>query len=372
MRIVLTGGGSGGHLMPLVAVTKKIKQKLGKDAEFLYIGSGAKMEKEVMAQEGIETKFVFAAKIRRYFSFLNFLDLFKFPIGIVQSLWILLIYMPDVIFSKGGFAAVPVVLAAWVYRIPVLIHESDSIPGMANKFLANFATRVAVAYPSAEEYFTVGRTALVGNPIREHLLKGNAVMFRKTLGFHDAKKTILVLGGSQGSQVINTSIMRILPQLLKFAQVIHQTGEKNFEDVSAYAADLGLKVGNNGREGYFVQKFLNEEMLADSYALADLVISRAGANSISEIAANGKPAILIPLDGAANDHQRLNAYKLAEISAAIVLEESNLGEHIFLEKIKMILEDQNLQNLMSTQIKTFYHPMAADIIANGVIEIGSI
>lgn len=370
MRIVLTGGGSGGHLMPLVAVTHKIKEKLGKDAEFLYIGSGAKMEKEIIGAEGIPMKSVMAGKMRRYFSLQNILDAFKLPIGILQSLWMLLVYMPDVVFSKGGYVAVPVVLAAWIYRIPVMIHESDSIPGVANKFLGGYAARIAVAYPSAREYFPEDRTAVVGNPIRESLSQGDAAMLRRELGFTDVRKTILVLGGSQGAQSINYAIMRALPDLLKRYQVIHQTGEVGYAEVVSAAANLGIKVGKS-REGYYAAAFLQENLLADAYAGSDLVISRAGANSIAEIAANGKPSILVPLDNAANDHQRINAYKLAEIQAAVVLEQGNLGPHILMEKIHNILDQPNLQKTLSEQIRTFHHPLAADILANGVIEIGS-
>lgn len=366
MRIVLTGGGTGGHLTPLVAVAEKIKVKLGGEVEFLYIGSGAEMEKKIMSEEGIPAKFVMSGKMRRYFSFQNFIDLFKLPIGFVQSLWILLRFMPDAIFSKGGYVAVPIVLAAWIYRIPILMHESDSTPGIANQFLARFANRIAVAYPSAEEYFPAKKTALVGNPIRQQIIDGDAVIFRKEIGFTQSKKTILILGGSQGSQIINEAIIKVLPQLLSHYQIIHQTGEANYESVVKEAAFMGIKAG---REGYYPVAFMNANKLRDAFALSDLIISRAGATFISEIAANGKPAILIPLSQSANDHQRMNAYSLAKIGAALVLEEMNLGEHILMEKISNILSDDQLYFTMSEKIKTFHHPNAAEVIANGIIEI---
>jgi len=138
MRILLTGGGTGGHVFPLVAVARKLKEKLGEECELLYVGSGAKIEKEEMEAENIPAKFILAGKMRRYFSVLNLVDIFKIPIGIIQSLWILLTYMPDVVFSKGGYVAIPVVLAAWIYRIPIIVHESDAVPGTANKILENF------------------------------------------------------------------------------------------------------------------------------------------------------------------------------------------------------------------------------------------
>lgn len=366
MRIVLTGGGTGGHLFPLIAVANKIREKIGPEAEFLYIGSGAEMEKDIIGQEGIPTKFVLSGKMRRYFSFENFTDIFKIPIGFLQSLWILFRFMPDAIFSKGGYVAVPVVLAAWVYRIPILIHESDSIPGTANQFLAKFSNRVAVAYPSAEQYFAKEKVALTGNPVRFQVTDGDSIMMRTQLGFASSKKTLLILGGSQGSQIINDSIVKILPQLLHNFQIIHQTGERNFDEVVAEAGRQGIK---SGRDGYFATPFLNANQLRDAFALSDLVVSRAGANFVAEIAANGKPAILIPLESSANNHQRMNAYELAKIGAALVLDESNLGQHLLLEKIEKVFSDDNLRGQMAEQIKTFYHPNAADTIANGVIEL---
>lgn len=366
MRIILTGGGTGGHLTPLVAVAEKLKAKLGPEANILYVGSGAKMEKDIMAENGIRAKFVVSGKMRRYFSIQNFFDLFKIPVGFLQSLWILLRFMPDVIFSKGGYVAVPIVLAAWIYRIPIMIHESDSAPGVANQFLSKFANRIAVAYPASEEYFPKEKTALVGNPIRFQVTEGDAHILRQELGFTESRKTILVLGGSQGSKVINDAIIKILPHLLQHFQIIHQTGIDNLESVKSEAAFMGVKAGH---DGYAPFGFMNANKLRDSFALADLVISRAGATFITEIAANGKAAILIPLESSANDHQRMNAYALAHIGAADVLEEGNLGEHILIENIEKIMNDDALQQNMIKEIKTFYHPQAADVIANGIIEL---
>jgi UDP-N-acetylglucosamine--N-acetylmuramyl-(pentapeptide) pyrophosphoryl-undecaprenol N-acetylglucosamine transferase len=366
MRIVLTGGGTGGHLTPLVAVADKLKAKLGSEANILYIGSGAEMEKKIMSEQEIPVKFVVSGKMRRYFSLQNFVDFFKVPIGFVQSLWILLRFMPDVIFSKGGYVAVPIVIAGWIYRIPIMIHESDSTPGIANQFLAKFANRIAVAYPTAEEYFPKEKTALVGNPIRFQVTEGDPIMLRQELGFTQTRKTLLILGGSQGSQIINDAIIKILPQLLQHFQIIHQTGQFHFENVIRDAAVMGIKAGH---DGYHATPFMNANKLRDAFALSDLVISRAGATFITEIAANGKPAILIPISESANDHQRMNAYALAQIGAALVLEEANLGEHILLEKINNILSDDSLQQSMAEKIKTFYHPTAAEVIANSIIEI---
>lgn len=366
MRIILTGGGTGGHLFPLVAVAEKLKEKLGPEAELLYIGSGAPLEKEVMVAAGIPMRSVLSGKWRRYPSFKNFTDLFRIPIGIIQALWILLWNMPDAVFSKGGYAALPVVLAARVYRIPVLIHESDAVPGVANQFLARFAQRIAVAYPAAKEYFPAEKTALVGNPVRPALLEGSAQAMRSKLGFTQSKPVLLVLGGSQGAGAINDILVRALPQLLAKTQIIHQTGKANYEAAVRLAAAQGIKAQ---REGYYPVPFLDETMMRDAYALADAIVSRAGATAIAESAAVGKPLILIPLDGAANDHQRLNAHALASQGAAIVIDENNLGQNLLLQKIGEVLEDEDLKKALSRNIKAFYNSAAADIVANGIIEL---
>lgn len=368
MRIVLTGGGTGGHIFPLVAVARKIREKFGSEVELLYIGSGNKLEREVFSQEEIRMKRVLSGKMRRYFSFRNITDVFRIAAGFFQSLWMLLWYMPDVIFSKGGYVSFPVALAGWLYRVPVLTHESDAAPGLANRILAKFSARVAVAYPSAENYFSAGKTALTGNPIRDEIAQGDTAAARSRFDLTESKPVILVLGGSQGSRMINTAVIKILPKILERAQVIHQTGDDNYQDVIHFAAEMGIKAG---REGYYPAAFLSAEDLKNAYAVSDLVISRAGANSIAETAANRKPAILIPLNGAANDHQRMNAYELARIGGALVLEEGNLGENIFLEKIMIILDDKNLQNSMAQKISVFYHPEAAEKIVQGLAELVS-
>jgi len=361
MKIVLAGGGTGGHIMPLISVAKKIREKFP-DTEFIFMGPKGKLEEELMSKEGIRTENVAVGKMRRYFSFSNFSDFFRVIFGIFHSLWYLLVHMPDAIFSKGGYAAFPVVVAGWIYRIPILIHESDSVPGMTNSILAKFATRVAVSYPSAESEFPASQVVLTGNPLRQDINQGDASKIRQALSLLEEKKVIFVMGGSQGSQIINDKIVNILPQLLRKYQVIHQTGEANFDNVRHKAGELGIKAG---REGYFAFPFIGDE-LKDIFAVADLVITRAGANSLSEIAANGKPSIVIPIESSANNHQRMNAYALAKIGGCMVLEETNLGEHVMLNTIEEIMNSEELRNKLSSNIKMFYHADAADKIAEGI------
>jgi UDP-N-acetylglucosamine--N-acetylmuramyl-(pentapeptide) pyrophosphoryl-undecaprenol N-acetylglucosamine transferase len=362
MKIVLTGGTSGGHVIPLIAVAREIKKR-DISTEFMFFGPEDEYSKKFMQAEGIAMKHIMSGKMRRYFSFLNFVDAFKVPVGIIQALWHLLWFMPDAIFSKGGCATLPVVVAGWIYRIPILIHESDANPGMANSILAKFATRVAVSYPSAEIYFPSAQVVITGSPLREDINTGSREKARELFSLAGSKKTIFVVGGSQGAKVINEKILEVLPELLRSYQVIHQTGEKNFKEVEERAGELGIK---NGREGYHAVPFVGEEM-KDILAVCDLVISRAGSSSISEIAANAKPAIIIPIENSANDHQRMNAYSIAKIGGAVVLEESNLGEHILLGKINEIMDNEELRNKLAENIKSFYHADAAERIADGII-----
>lgn len=366
-RIVLTGGISGGHTFPLVAVARALRKRFPEGVEFLFIGSHGRFESTAMAEAGIPVKYVLTGKWRRYFSVQNLIDPFKVPVGFVQALWHLFVCMPDAVFAKGGSASVPVVLAAWVYRIPVLIHDSDAVAGRANRFLSHFATRIAIAYPSARNFFPKEKTALTGNPVREEILLGESVRAVSHFGLSSEKPTLLILGGSQGAQTLNKAILAILPSLLeKNIQVIHQTGEKHYRDIAASVAAYGLKVGE---DGYVPRAFLAVEELADALAVATLVISRAGAGSIAELAALGKPSILVPLAGAANDEQRMNAYDVAALGGALVLEEPNLGEHILSEKISELLADPELRKAMGEKLRAFAHPDAAEKIADGITSL---
>lgn len=367
MRIVLTGGGSGGHIFPIIAVVRKIREisPEGADLEFLFLGPDGALEKEAMEKEMILTKKISSGKLRRYFSWSYISDLFKIPAGIVQSLWQLLVFMPDVVFSKGGYASVPVVIAAWMYRIPVLVHECDIMPGLANQFAARLAKKVLISFPAAGNFFSPEKVVVTGNPIREELVMGNKQEATKIFGLREGRKTILVMGGSQGARSINEAIVRILPELVKEYEIIHLTGGSDFENAIHEAGQAGIKAG---REGYYPYAFLGEE-LPHAFAAADLVISRAGANAVSEIAANAKPAILVPIKYSANNHQSLNAYALLEAGAAVILEQDNLSENIFLEKINEVMKSSELQFELSERIKKFHNPEAAKKIAEEIINM---
>lgn len=376
LRIVLTGGSSGGHIYPLVAVARALRQRISlapperfqdSGPAFLFLGARGSFAAAAMAEERVPVKYIAAGKWRRYFSWHNFTDIFKTPFGVLQALWHLFVFMPDAVFAKGGAASVPVVLAAWLYRIPVLIHDSDAAAGRANRFLARFASRIAIAYPSARTFFPSEKTVLTGNPVRAEITTGDAARGLAQYSLSAQKPVLLVLGGSQGAQVINKALLAILPTLLqKNIQVLHQTGSAHFDALVASVEAFGLKVGESG---YTPRPFFEAAELGDALACATLVLSRAGAGSIAELAARGKAAILVPLASAANDEQRLNAYDVAALGGALVVEEPNLGEHLLLEKIEKLLADAPLRATMGEKLSVFHRPDAADKIAEGLLTL---
>lgn len=366
-RVVLTGGLSGGHTFPLIAVARALEREMHGDVEFLFMGSRGAFEDKAMADAGIPCKFILTAKWRRYFSIQNYIDLFKLPVAFVQALWHLLWFMPDAIFSKGGAASVPIALAAALYRIPILLHDSDAVAGRANRFVSRYATRIAIAYEKARQYFPANKIALTGNPIREEILAGDAERGRQQLGFVADRPILLVIGGSLGAEQLNKNIIRMLPELLaKGYQILHLTGERNFASVQQEAAALGIQPGS----GYVALPFLPALELADVYAFATIVISRAGAGTIAELAALAKPSILVPLGTAANNEQRENAYEISRRGGAVVIEEANLGGHIVLEVLAdMIAHPDRLKTMGEAFRQSYYHPDAAQLLARGLMTL---
>jgi len=370
MRILLTGGGTGGHLFPLLAVAKAIQKESKEPVKFLYLGPCNKFSEEILKTGGIRTSHVLTGKWRRYFSLKNLLDIVKLPIGIIQALVKVLMFMPDVVFSKGGYGSVPAVIASRIYWIPIVIHESDAVPGKANRFMEHLADVVATAYNMTSGFTNPAKTVFTGNPIREDILDGDAVKAKEALGIKSGKPILLVLGGSQGAKKINEVVIKILPRLLATYEVVHQCGEKNLDETGDLAGKAGVKPG---REGYHLFPFLQDSKgeMKNALSIADLVLSRAGATAISEIAAYGKPGILIPIKGSANNHQLHNAFEVAKQGGAIALKEENLTPELLLGKIDILMNDGPLRKSMGEKAKAFYNADAAQKIAQAVLKLGS-
>lgn len=357
MRILFTGGGTGGHIFPIIA----IRQAFQDAHEFYYLGPDD-FAKENLQSQNIKTKFILAGKFRRYFSLNTLIDLIKIPVGIIQSFWYLFLWVPDVIFSKGGYGSFPVVLVGWIYRIPIILHESDSAPGLANRILAKFAKKIILSFPGSEEYFKQHKKKLVmiGNPVRKELLQGNEIQAKAMFKIESIKPVVLIIGGSQGAQKINEIVLNILPRLLQIAEIIHICGKDNFKYVQKETRNP---------ENYHLYPFLNADQLKHAYAIADLIVNRAGAGSIVEISALAKPSIIIPILNSAQDHQRKNAYEFAKQGRAIVLDQENLVPNMFLSTISDLLSNPAKLQQMGTKAKSFYNPKTPELIRDEILKI---
>jgi len=370
MKILFTGGGTGGHIVPIIAITREIRKIYPKkDLQFFYLGPKDEFGKIFLSQEGIKVKEILAGKIRRYLGwktfFQNLVDIcFKIPLGILQSFFYIFFISPDLIFSKGGFGSIPVVIAGKMLLVPIFLHESDIVPGKANQFISRFALEIFVSFPRTE-YFPLKKMILVGNPIRREILIGTKEEGKRFFKITGEKPVILILGGSQGAQRINDKILEVLPQLLENFEIIHQCGEKNFQEVKAESKAIITK---ELEKFYHLYPFLKEPELRQAYAVCDLIVSRAGSGSIFEIAAVGKPSILIPLPEAAQNHQVRNAYAFAEKGACQVLEEANFTSRFFLEKLKQLFAHPEELNKMADSAKKFSRPQTGKIIANYLVE----
>lgn len=370
MKILLTGGGSGGHFYPLIAVAESINEIAKKNnlvSAELYFMSDSQYDAETLVENNITFIKIPAGKVRRYKSALNFLDFFRTGFGVLIALKKVFSIYPDVVFSKGAYASFPVLMAARLLRIPVIIHESDSVPGRTNLWASKFAQKIAVSYPDTAQYFKdQSKIAFTGNPLRKSVLNINKSGAHEYLGLEKDIPTILIIGGSLGAQIINERILDALPNLVEKYQIIHQTGKNNVQEVSK-TSDIIL--GNNpNKNRYRIFDYLNDLNLIMAAGAADLIITRAG-STIFEIASWAVPSIVIPITDTNGNHQRINAYAYARSGAASVIEESNLTTNVLIAEIERILQDKNLQEKMSNSAKNFTHPDAADKIANELINI---
>jgi len=367
MRILFTGGGTGGHIYPIVTM-KKTLEKLGQEIKFMYIGPNG-FAKDALEKIGVKCKFILAGKLRRYVSPLTFIDLFKIPLGFIQSLWHVFWFMPDVIFGKGGYGSVPVVLAGWFYKIPIIIHESDSIPGLANRILGRFSKKIIISFEEAKKYFPLKKIILLGIPVREEFIQGNKEEGKRLFEISSTKPVILAMGGSQGAEKINDIVLNVLPRLLEKCEIIHLCGEKNFKRIEAASQEELAKFNSQKTKIYHLYSFLDIHKLNHAYAVSDIIISRGGATSIFEIAAAGKPSILIPLSTAASDHQTKNAQTLARIGGAIVLEEENLTMNMFLDAVFGLIDNPQKAKEIGERARLFYKPDTNQKIAEEIISL---
>lgn len=367
MRIMFVGGGSGGHFYPLIAVAEVLRARASERPPELYYIGPSPYEADELKRLSIRFVSCPAGKKRRYFSFHNFIDPFKVVLGFFVAIIKLYVIYPDVIFSKGSFTSVPVLYAARLLRIPVVIHESDAIAGRANLLAKKFARAIAIAYPEAAEYFPKEKTALIGIPLRAALRTPPADPY-DFLGIPKDLPLIVVVGGSLGAEYINNLILRSLPTLLTEYRIFHLAGFPHFDEMRLTAKAL---IGDPTLQShYYLQKGVPAPVMAALLGAATIVISRAGSSSIHELALYGKPAILIPIPENVSRDQRTNAYAYARTGAASVLEQENLTEHLLTAEIKTIIGDQTRYETMAKAAKGFALPGAAEQVADLVTSIG--
>lgn len=374
MTIVFTGGGTGGHFYPSIAIAEAIQDLAREEhlvAPALYYFAPNSFDEKALFENGIVYVHISAGKMRRYASLQNVTDVFVTFAGILSAIVALFRLYPDVVVSKGGYGSVPTVLAAWLLRIPVIIHESDAKPGRANLLAARFATKIAISFEGAAKYFpekVQSKIARTGIPIRKALMRVEAEGAQLYLGLEKNLPTILILGGSQGAAKINEVVLSSLSNLVSFANVIHQTGQAHSKNVEAVAQVVLGKDPHASR--YHPINYLSEISLQRAAGAADIIVSRAGANSIAEIGLWKKPAIIIPIPESVSHDQRTNAYAYAETGAAVVIEEENLTPHLLASEIQRILTDPELGKRMAIGAVGFTDPDAARILAREVLAIG--
>lgn len=324
-HIILTGGGTAGHVTPNIALIPRLKQ-LGYD--IFYIGSLNGIEKKLIEEQGIPYYGISSGKLRRYFDLKNFTDPFKVCKGYLQARKLMKKIKPDIVFSKGGFVTVPVVIAAGHRKIPAIIHESDMTPGLANKLAIPSATKVCCNFPETVSHLPADKAVLTGTPIRQELLSGNRQKALEFCGFSSDKPVIMIIGGSLGAAAVNDSVRKILPELLKNFQVVHLCGKGKLDE------------SLQNTEGYIQFEYIEKE-LADLFALADIVISRAGANAICELLALQKPNLLIPLSArASRGDQILNARSFEKQGYSMVMEEEEITNSKLLAAIQSLYNNR--------------------------------
>jgi UDP-N-acetylglucosamine--N-acetylmuramyl-(pentapeptide) pyrophosphoryl-undecaprenol N-acetylglucosamine transferase len=365
MKILFVGGGTGGHFYPLIAVAEEIRV-IKPAAELYYIGPEP-YNLDDLNRLSIEYLYCPAGKVRRYFSIQNFIDFFRTIAGVFVAWYKLFVLYPDVIFSKGSFTSVPILLMARFYRIPVVIHESDAKPGRANLMARKFARYIGIAYSEVASYFPVDKTARVGIPIKNALRQQSADPFAE-LGIPNDKPLIYVTGGSSGAERINELILNSLDLLLPEYRIFHQTGNQQEAAIIQSAQTLLLETPEL-LQSYYVRGSIPGETVRALLQAASIVITRAGSTTLFEVALHGKPAIVIPIPEDISHDQRTNAYSYARTGAGSVIEEHNLTKHLLQAEIRAIMTEPGKYQKMSEAARAFAAPEAARSIADILVNI---
>ena len=366
LRLAITGGGTGGHVLPALAVIADLRRR-GAVADLIWIGSRDGVEYRAAEEAGIRFAAIPTGKLRRYLSIRNLTDAARVPLGVLAARRVLAAFRPDVVLSTGGFVSVPAVIAARGIA-PVLTHEQTVIIGLANRINARFADVLAVSHRQTE-VLAGGlhrRVVVTGNPVRTALATGDRARGLRHLGFDTALPVVYVTGGARGASPINQRIAALLPGILDHMQVVHQTGPLSANADAGKLSQLRETLPETVRSRYSVVEFLRDE-LPDVYAAADLVVGRAGAGTIAELAYVGLPAILIPLPGARGDEQTVNARVLGDVGAAIVIDQLAATPARLEKEFLTLLGDPERRTRMANAARSVARPDAAARLANELL-----
>lgn len=356
-KFILSGGGTGGHIYPAIAIANELKSRFP-DAEILFVGANNKMEMQKVPQAGYKIKGLWIAGLQRRLTFDNALFPIKLISSLLKSRTIIKEFKPDVVIGTGGFASGPLLQVAGIAGVPTVIQEQNSYPGITNKLLSKKASKICVAYENLERFFPKEKVILTGNPVRQDLIDIDSKRIEaiKYFNLDSDKKTLLVLGGSLGARRVNQLIEKELENILsQNVQVIWQCGKLYLEDYKKY-------------NGANVQVVAFIERMDLAYAAADVIISRAGASSVSELSIVGKPVIFIPSPNVAEDHQTKNAQAIVDKKGALMLKESELDSQFGLV-FEALLKDKGKQNQLSENIKQLAMPEATKQIVDEIIKL---
>jgi UDP-N-acetylglucosamine--N-acetylmuramyl-(pentapeptide) pyrophosphoryl-undecaprenol N-acetylglucosamine transferase len=370
MKILFTGSGSGGHFYPIIAVAEAINDEVRERKLLepqLYYSAPEPYDRELLVANNLTFVPISAGKIRNYFSVLNFFDYFKTAWGVFRSVLKIFFLYPDVVFATGGYASFPTLLAARLFRIPVVLLQCDADPGRVNTWAAKFAQKIAVAFAEGAHYFPKEKVAHTGNPIRKEVFLPAREGAHEFLKLRHDIPVILITGGSQGSQTINDAVLEALPQLVEYYQIVHQTGRANFEDVSGRGRVV--LANSDFAERYKPFDYFNDLATRMAAGAAALVVSRAGAGNIFEIASWGLPSIIIPIPAPISHDQTKNAFAYARSGACVVIEQNNLTPGLLVSEIGRILGHPETIRAMQTAAKGFSRPDAAKAVANVLLDI---
>ena len=378
MKIVFVGGGTGGHFYPLIAVAEEI-ERYAREHQLVqpkkyYLGP-SRYDEKALYDAGIKFVYCPAGKLRRTKDIVsrikNFFSLFSIFFGALKAVFTLFVIFPDVVFSKGGYTSFPVLFAARLLRIPVVIHDSDSTLGRVSRWSAAFATHIAIAYPEAEHDLHEKhrkKAALIGIPIRRELRYNPQSDAHALLHLDSSLPTVAVLGGSSGAHFLNENVLDALPVMLRKYQVVHQTGEDMFDTVKKETESF-LRTLSDDMHTYHPLPFLSAYYMRALYSVADVIITRAGSGTLYEIAEWGIPAIIVPIREEVSHDQKKNAYAYARSAGGVVVEEQNLSPHLLVSQVDGILQDEKVRTEMQQKAKTFASPDASEKVAKLLVDI---